>query len=73
MGSGEAINIGGGHDYSVREVADLIGGPTIFVEPRIEPKKTLADTTRAKELLGWEPQVLFEQGIAELKKVYALA
>ena len=73
VGKGEVINIGGGHDYSVLEVARLIGGPTVFVEPRIEPKRTFADIRKAKELLGWEPQVLFEEGIAELKRIHDIA
>ncbi len=73
VGRGEVINIGGGRNRTVLEVADLIGGPRIFVEPRLEPKHTLADIAKAKELLGWEPQVLFEDGIKELKKLYQLA
>lgn len=72
VGRGEVINIGGGHNHSVLEVAQLIGGPHKFVEPRLEPKHTLADISRAKELLGWEPQVTFEDGIAELKKLYEI-
>lgn len=72
VGRGEVINIGGGHDYSVNEVARLIGGPTVFMEPRIEPRRTLADITLAKKLLGWEPQVKFEKGIEELKRIYLL-
>lgn len=71
-GKGEVINIGGGSNKSVLEVARLIGGPHIFIEPRLEPKHTLADITKAKELLGWEPQVKFEEGILELKKLYGL-
>jgi UDP-glucose 4-epimerase len=70
VGRGEVINIGGGHDYSVNEVADLIGGEKVFIEPRLEPQKTLADTTLAKKLLGWEPLVDFKEGIYELKKMY---
>lgn len=68
VGTGEVLNIGGGKNYSVNEIARLIGGSTVFVAPRIEPKKTLADISRAKELLGWEPEIKFEEGIAELIK-----
>ena len=70
VGRGEVINIGGGRDYSVNAVARMIGGPTVFVEPRIEPKRTLADITLAKKFLGWEPKVKFDKGIEELKKIY---
>ncbi len=73
VGKGEVINIGGGHDYNVLEVAAQIGGPVVFIEPRLEPKRTLADTRKAKELLGWEPTVDFQEGINELKKMYEIA
>lgn len=72
-GKGEVINIGGGRNRSVNEVAELIGGPRVFIEPRLEPKHTLADITRARELLGWEPKVRFEEGIEELKREYGLS
>ncbi|MCR4330746.1 MAG: NAD-dependent epimerase/dehydratase family protein [Patescibacteria group bacterium] len=66
VGSGEAVNIGGGKNYSINEIARIIGGSVEYVSPRIEPHDTLADTTRAKELLGWEPQISLEEGIKEL-------
>lgn len=72
VGRGEVINIGGGEDHTVLELAALIGGPTVFIEPRVEPKHTRADITKAKELLGWEPRVSFEEGIAELKGLYGI-
>lgn len=73
VGKGEIINIGSGKNYSILEVADLIGGPRIFIEPRQgEVKETLADRRRAKELFGWEPEVSFEEGISELKKLHKL-
>lgn len=68
VGQGEVINIGTGKNYSVNEVAALIGGPTVQIPPRIEPHDTLADISLAKKLLGWEPQVNFEEG---LKKTVA--
>lgn len=73
VGKGEVVNIGGGKNRTVLEVADLIGGPRIFVEPRVEPRHTLADITRAKTLLSWEPEVKLEEGIGELKALYGVA
>lgn len=73
VGAGEVINIGGGRNKSVNEVAALIGGPTVFIEPRVEPKHTRADIRRAKELLRWEPEVPFEEGVTELKAMHGLA
>jgi len=70
VGNGEIINVGTGKNYSVVEVAEMIGGPWEFCEPRQgEVKETLADNTRACELLGWQPSVSFEEGIRELKKM----
>lgn len=66
----EVINIGGGKNYTVLEIADMIGGERVFIEPRTEAKHSLADTTKAKELLGWEPEISLPDGIAELKKIY---
>ena len=68
VGKGEVINIGAGRNASINEIASMIGGPVVHVEPRLEPAHTLADTAKAKKLLGWEPTVKLEDGIAELKK-----
>lgn len=72
VGKGEAINIGAGDNHSINEVAELVGGPKEYIAARLEPKNTLADTTRAKELLGWEPMVKLGEGIAELKEAAGL-
>jgi nucleoside-diphosphate-sugar epimerase len=66
VGKGEVINIGAGRNCSVNTLAQFIGGPSVHVESRLEPKHTLAGTQRAKELLGWEPEVRLENGIQEL-------
>lgn len=69
VGKAEVLNLGGGHNVSVLEIAELVGGETVHVEARLEPKDTLADTTKAKDVLGWEPTVTFAEGIAELKQI----
>ena len=66
IGKGEAINIGAGKNYSVNQIADLIGGERKYIEPRIEPKHTLADISLAKKLLNWEPREKLEEAIKEL-------
>lgn len=55
VGNGEVINVGNGSNYSVNEVADMFGREKVYNESRYEPKVTLADNSKAKELLGWEP------------------
>ncbi len=73
VGKGEIINIGTATNYSVLQVADMIGGKWKFTDPRQgETKETLADNSKAKELLDWEPKVGFEEGMAELKKLNGL-
>jgi UDP-glucose 4-epimerase len=67
-GKGEVINIGVGNNYSVNEVAQMMGGEVVHIEPRIEPRETLADNRRAKELLGWEPTVDLSEWIKEYKQ-----
>ena len=71
-GKGEVINIGAGKNYSVNELAKMIGGPTKFIGDRIEPKETLADNSLAKELLGWEPTVELPEWLEEYKKEIGL-
>ncbi len=73
VGKGEVLNIGAGRCVSIKKLAELIGGPVNFVPARLEPKHTKADAGLAKELIGWEPSVLFEDGIAELKKEWGLS
>lgn len=68
VGKGEVLNIGGGKDQKIIEVAKLFGGPIKFIAPRIEPKKTLADISLAKQLLDWQPKIKFQNGIRELLK-----
>ena len=66
VGKGEVINIGTPKSYSVNQIAKWIGGPRIYLPPRIEPKHSCADITKAKKLLGWIPKVSLEKGIDEL-------
>lgn len=66
-GRGEVINIGGGKNHTINEVAEMVGGETIHIPPRPgEMRHTLADISLAKELLDWEPKVKLAEGIKEL-------
>jgi len=53
---GEVFNIGNGNNYSVNEVADMLGGEKTYGEKRIEPFETLADNSKARNMLGWVPK-----------------
>ena len=72
--NGHAINIGSGMPISIREVASALSqamGLQIFCE--ITGKYRAGDirhcfgnVSKARELLGYEPKVRFEDGVAEL-------
>ncbi len=68
VGKGEVVNIGNSDNRSVNQIAEMIGGPTINVDPVIEPRETLADNSKAKNLLGWQPQVIIEEWVPKYKK-----
>lgn len=73
--AGQVFNIGSGHHFTVREVAERMSrvmGKS-FVEPQITGKyragdirHCFADISLARRVLGYEPSVTFEDGLAEL-------
>ena len=63
VGQGEFINIGTQTGTSVNEIADMIGGKRIFVDAVKEPKVMIANNSKAKKLLGWEPKINLEKYI----------
>ena len=72
VGNGEVINIGNGDNRSINDIANMIGGDKVNVEPVIEPKETLADNSLAEELLGWKPTQNIEDWIPKYKKEMGL-
>jgi dTDP-glucose 4,6-dehydratase len=66
----EPVNIGNPHELSIlafaKHVQRLIGKDVPIVSkplPEDDPKVRKPDITRAKELLGWEPKVGFDEGM----------
>lgn len=70
VGKGEVINIGSGRECSVRAIAERIGGPTVMIPPRFEPRRTCADIRRAHALLAWSPTIAWDVGIRALLAPY---
>ena len=66
--SGETFNIGNGDNRSVNQIADMIGGDRINVEPVIEPRETLADNSKAKKILDWKPTTKIEEWMKNYKE-----
>jgi dTDP-glucose 4,6-dehydratase len=66
----DPVNIGNPHELTIlefaRAVQRLVGTRVDIVQkplPEDDPKLRRPDITRAKELLGWEPQVGFDEGM----------
>lgn len=66
--NGDVFNIGNGDNRSVNQIADLIGGDRVNVEPVIEPKETLADNSKAKRVLGWKTTMKIEDWFVDWKR-----
>ena len=71
---GEVINLGTGIEVSIGELAERIlqqlGGetPVVLDEERLRPpdsevERLVADTSKAKRLLGWEPTIDLDEGL----------
>ena len=75
---GNAVSIaenrpeGYGKNITVLDLANIIGGEMVFEPERKEAKHSLADITKTKRLLGWEPKVAIEEGLKDLMKFFGL-
>jgi dTDP-L-rhamnose 4-epimerase len=71
---GQVVNVGTGRAVSIREVAETLArvlgraiAPEITGQFRAgDIRHCVADISRARELLGYEPRVGFEEGMAQL-------
>jgi len=65
--SGQIFNIGTGKNYTINELARIIGGKFAFCkqlpERKGEARNTQADNSKAKDVLGWSPKVKLEDWI----------
>ncbi len=66
----DPTNIGNPHEFTVRQLADIVlrlTGSASRIEshplPTDDPKVRKPDITRARTLLGWDPQVSLEEGL----------
>jgi UDP-glucose 4-epimerase len=71
---GQVFNVGHGKNLSVNNVVktiiDIVGSESRNIKPDykppvIEPKNTLADTAKIRNMLNWQPKFNFEKGIKE--------
>lgn len=61
------FNIGSGTNNSLNGLCDLVSKGREYIEPRIEPKFTLADISKAKKILNWSPEIDVVDWIKENK------
>jgi dTDP-glucose 4,6-dehydratase len=68
----DPVNIGNPHEMTIEEIARVIvkmtGAKSRIVSkplPVDDPKQRKPDITRARTLLGWEPRVKLEEGLAK--------
>jgi len=55
---GQIYNVGTGINYSINEIANIIGGEKQFIKPRLgEARITLANNSKIKKELGWNPKI----------------
>jgi nucleoside-diphosphate-sugar epimerase len=65
---GDVFNIGNGSNYSVNELADMLGGEKSYGNKVTEPFETLADNSKAALMLDWEPKGDLSEWIQIYKK-----
>ncbi len=67
---GQTYNVGSGTNYSMIEIADIIGASNReFIAQRPgEARETLADISKIKNLLGWEPEQNLQQYLDQMSK-----
>lgn len=67
---GELFNLGNGKNYSILELVKMIGGPSVHIDDRPgEAEVTLADNSKAREILGWSPKMNLEDWLKNNKPV----
>ena len=64
---GKIYNVGGGKEIKVNKIAKLIGGEKTYISKRPgETYRSLADITKIKRDLNWQPKITIEKGIKDL-------
>ena len=60
------LNVCTGESYTIKKIAELVGGAIDFIPARNEIKQSRGDNTRIQEVLHWNATVTLEDGIKEL-------
>ena len=66
----EIYNLASGKETSVNYIAKIIGGETIKIPKRPgEPDRSLADISKIKKEINWEPKIKIEDGVKMMLKI----
>jgi UDP-glucuronate decarboxylase len=75
--TGEIINIGNPDEYTILELAHMVkrltgsnSKITFHPLPKDDPKVRRPDISKAKRILGWEPQIGLEEGLKRTIEAY---
>jgi UDP-glucose 4-epimerase len=64
---GQRFNVGAGAPQTINRLVELLGGDVVYVPKRPgEPDCTFADIGKITRMLGWKPEVPFEQGVQRM-------
>ncbi len=64
---GKVYNIGGGKEIKVNKITKLIGGKKVHIPKRPgEPSRSLADISKIKKDINWQPKIKIEEGVKNL-------
>lgn len=80
LGDNEPVNLGNPHEVSILEFAERIlalSGAGVRISyhalPQDDPKTRCPDISKAKRLLGWDPKVPLDQGLARTMEYFRQA
>ena len=51
----QILNVASGQETSIMDLAEAFGGEIVHIEERNEPKRSVADITKIKTTLNWQP------------------
>lgn len=65
--TGEIFNVGSGINYSILELANFFPVEKYHTARREgDAEETLSDISKAKTMLGWQPEITLEEGIKQI-------